>query len=66
VYREFRNRTMSSKIIRNMPFWNIMYEIKNVHTVTIPGTKNVFYTDLNDYQRELMRILNISKSSVKT
>lgn len=65
VYREFRNRTKSSKIIRNMPFWNIMYEIKNIHHVTIPGTKNSFDTNLNSYQRELMRILNISKRSVR-
>ncbi|MCQ2052552.1 MAG: hypothetical protein MJZ03_01240 [archaeon] len=65
VYKEFRNRTKSSKVIRNMPFWNIMHEIKNIHRVTIPGTKNSFNTDLNSCQRELMRVLNISRSSVR-
>lgn len=65
VYREFRNRTASSKIIRDMPFWNVMYEMKNVHSVTIPDSNNRLNTNLNNYQRELMRLLNISKGSVK-
>lgn len=65
VYREFRNRTESSKVIRNLPFWNVMYEIKNVHRVRVHATNSNYNTNLNDYQRELMRLLNISRGTDK-
>ena len=54
LYREINRRRLKYSMIRDMPFSDIMNEMKSYKRISIPGFETPFFTNINNTQSKIM------------